>query len=358
MGFGKSKDHKKLPNSNDILSAISELEIYEMYLGGIPRKAISSPLREDANPSFSLFHSDTHGKVFYRDFATGESGDCFLFVMRLFNFGSKIEAFNKIASDFQLNQFELNGPSINTSPKKVYVDKGNRKKTVTSGRIRISIRSRDWNIKDRNYWRLKYGITRKQLEYCNIIPISHYFVNGYCTVAEDLAYAFVEEKDGLQTFKIYQPLTRKENKWINNNDFSTWELWTQLPKIGNICIITSSRKDAIVVKSLFPSEYITSCSLQSENVHAKESVVNELKGRFKEVFVLYDNDFNSEINRGRVAGQKLCDETGFLQIEIPDMHQLKDPSDFREINGENDTRSMIQSLINVRLREEELKQII
>lgn len=361
MAFGKNKDYKKLPNSNDILSAISDLEIFEMYLGGIPRKAISSPLREDTNPSFSLFHSDLHNKVFFRDFATGETGDCFLFVMRLFNLQSKVETFNKIASDFQLTQFELN-TTINTSPKRSYVSKSNTKKSIRSERLRISVRTRLWKLKDKDYWNGKYGLNKQQLEYCNIFPISHYFINGYCTEADDIAYAFVEEKDGLQTFKIYQPFNDNDEKWINNNDYSTWELWTQLPETGDICIITSSRKDAAVIKSLFPSNKITSCSLQSEGVNPKSSVIEELRSRFKEVFVMYDNDFKNSKNPGRTAGSKLCEQAQFLQIEIPTeictKYGVKDPSDYLEANSGSELKNLLTKLIQERLREEELKQII
>lgn len=345
MAFGRSKDHKKLPNSSDILSVVSDLEIFEMYLGGIPRKAISSPLREDSNPSFSLFHSKEYGKIFFKDFATGETGDCFLFVMRLFNLGSKIEVFNKIASDFNMHQFELNNNLSNTFPNKNHVSKGNRSRLIKSERIRISIRTRNWKIRDKNYWNSKYGLEKEQLEYCSVLPISHYFVNGYCTKADSLAYAFIEEKDGLQTFKIYQPFNLDNKKWINNNDFSTWELWTQMPDKGETLIITSSRKDAMVIKSLFPSNFVTSCSLQSEGVGPKTSVINELKERFNNIFVLYDNDFKSEINRGRIAGKKFCDKTGFIQIEMPDGCQVKDPSDYIDFFDRESLKKIIIRLI-------------
>ena len=58
MGFGKSVDIKKLPNRADILSCITDVEIFSHFLGGIPRKPISSPIRKDSIPSFSLFYSD------------------------------------------------------------------------------------------------------------------------------------------------------------------------------------------------------------------------------------------------------------------------------------------------------------
>ena len=75
MGFGKSVDIKKLPNRADILSCITDVEIFSHFLGGIPRKPISSPIRKDSIPSFSLFYSDKYEKMMYKDFATGESSN-------------------------------------------------------------------------------------------------------------------------------------------------------------------------------------------------------------------------------------------------------------------------------------------
>lgn len=343
--FGKSKEIKLLPNSTNILERISELDIFEYYLGEIPTKAIRSPLRDDLKPSFSLFMSVKHGKVFFKDFATGESGDCFLFVMRLFKLGSKSETFLKIASDFSLNDLESD-ISLASSPTIKNAKLYRKVKKIKTNRAKFDITIREWNIKDRDYWGKKYFVNRKQLEYCNVFPISHFFMNGICIKAKDLAYAFVEGKDNCQTFKIYQPYADSEHKWYNNNDYSTWELWTQLPSLGNILIVTSSRKDAIVIKTLFSTNRITSCSLQSESVKPKESVVNELKSRFKEIFVLYDNDNDKDHNPGRIAGDKISKATGFTQIEIPDKFGVKDPSDFIEKFGPKLLTRLILHLVN------------
>ncbi len=351
MSFGKSKQFKKLPTSERILARVSEVDIFQLYLGSIPTRPISSPFREDVNPSFSLFVAKDHGKIFYKDFATGEAGDCFMFVMRLFNFRTKIETFNKIAADFNLDDLEYDGQSIATSPIKLQkLNETGVVKKISSNRVRISVTVRDWNLDDKKYWNGKYGFTKAQLEYCNVYPISHYFINGSCTKAIGLTYAFVEEKDGVQTFKIYQPYADKQDKWFNNNDYSTWELWTQLPESGDVVIIASSRKDAMVIKSLFPSNRITACSLQSESVNPKESVVEELKNRFKYVFILYDNDQFKVPNAGKVAGEKIAKKFDIMDILIPDIFQLKDPSDFREKQGRENTKKMLISIIKKRIK--------
>ena len=339
MGF-KNHSYKKLPNQQDILGVVEDYEIFEYYLGTIPSRPISSPLRKDKTPSFSLFFSDTHQKVLFKDFATGDTGDVFVFVMRLFNFSNITDAFNRITQDLGLNEFATkSGSSYN----KRYLSSGSSK-VINRQRLDIKVKFKKWSIVDKEYWSGKYGLNKKQLEYCGVFPISHYFINGYCKVAEKLAYAFVEEKDGLQTFKIYQPLSEK-SKWINNNDFSTWELWAQLPDSGNNLIITSSRKDAMVIKSLYPTGYITSCALQSEKVNPKDNVMAEIIARFKNVYILYDNDYDKSTNWGREAGKKLADYYKLKQIEIPDIFKIKDISDFLEIKGRSNTKLLIKSLL-------------
>lgn len=349
MSFGSSKSYKKLPTSNGILEHVSDLEIFEFYLGDLPRKVISSPLRDDTKPSFSLFHSKVNGIIMFKDFATGESGDCFLFVMKLLKLSSKIDCFNRIAVDMGLlDHFDINDSYV-SSPRKKFVPSKSNKKDFIKDKIQIRVTLRAWKIKDKNYWDKRYGLNKAQLEYCNVFPISHYFINGYCTKVIGLGYAFVEEKDGVQTFKIYQPFS-DDKKWINNNDYSTWELWTQLPEIGKILIVTSSRKDAMVIKSLFPSDQITSCSLQSEGVNPKDGVVDELKNRFEHIFVMYDNDFNSKKNRGRIAGNKIASSTGFMQIEIPDGCEVKDPSDYIEKFDKESLKNLILRLIRKNIK--------
>ena len=340
MSFGKNKPHKRLPTSKSILNVISERDIFEFYLGGVPSKTISSPFREDLTPSFSLFYSHNHEKILFKDFSTEEVGDCFILVMKLFNF-------NKVAVDFNLDQFELNNTSIVSLPVKSKYKKSKLK--VLKDKLRVTVTVRNWKIKDKEYWKDKYNLSKEQLEYCNVYPISHYFLNGYCVKAKELSYAFAEYKDGKQTFKIYQPYADKDDKWKNNNDRSTWELWTQMPDTGETLIITSSRKDAMVIKSLFNSQEITSCSLQSEGVIPKESVVNELKRRFKNIFVLYDNDFDNEKNPGRRAALRLCHQTGFKHIEIPSSYKKKDPSDFIEKYGAKSLKELIlKEIINIK----------
>jgi hypothetical protein len=332
----------KLPNQKDILEYITDIEIFEYYLGGIPKKPICSPLRDDKIPSFSVFMSHKYDKLFYNDFATKECGDVFVFVMRLFGYHKITDAFMKIASDFNLTQFQTDYSMVSHNTKS-YVKKENRGKVRTE-RINIRVKLKEWSQSDTDYWYGNYGLTEAQVKYCGVYPISHFFLNDYCKVTEKIAYAFVEYKDGLQTFKIYQPFS-KTDKWINNNDYSTWELWTQMPKTGENLVITSSRKDAMVIKTMYQSEHVTSCSLQSEGVNPKKSVIDELKGRFPNIYVLYDNDHLKKENWGQLAGNKLCVEYNLTNLVVPQHHTIKDISDFRHYEGFNETKELMDYLL-------------
>ena len=77
----------------------------------------------------------------------------------------------------------------------------------------------------------------------------------------------------------------------------------------------------------------------------------ELKNRFKHVFVMYDNDQFKETNAGKLAGEKLAKDFDILDILIPDVFQLKDPSDFREKQGVENTRNMIISLVKEKIKQ-------
>ena len=341
MGFGKSVDIKKLPNRTDILSCITDVEIFSHFLGGIPRKPISSPIRKDSIPSFSLFYSDKYEKMMYKDFATGERGDVFVFVMKLFGLTKITDAFCFIANEFQLTQYQTE--AVNNVARVSYVSKDNIGK-VKKDRIDLRVKTRAWKKQDQEFWQTKYGFTKDQLTYCGIYPISHYFMNDYSKVADELAYAFVEEKDGNVTYKIYQP--KSDNKWINNNDFSVWEMWRQMPPKGKNLIITSSRKDAMSILFTFgnPTQ-VASCSLQSENTNPKPQIIEELKSRFENIYVLYDNDFTNERNPGRAAGAKFCQEYDLNQLEIPEEYGVKDPSDFLEKYGKEQFKITIKKLV-------------
>lgn len=326
----------------DILKRISEAEIASMYIPQLKEipSVINSPLRKDEHPSFRVYSPDG-SKVKFYDYATGESGGIIDLVMRIFNC-SFTQALERIDLDTANKRASL--------PIKAFEASGKIK--IRSECLAFQIRSqrREWEEYDFEYWD-SYGIPKNWLLHADIYPISYIFIiseTGYIKTlkADKYAYTFIERKDGRVTEKVYQPFNKEGMKWRSGHDASVWDLWTKLPESGEMCIITSSRKDALCI---WAQAGIPSVSLQSETTNIKPQVLEELKRRFKKIFVLYDNDFESDINHGRIDGIKIANTFNIEQIEIPSAYKSKDVSDLYHNHGGETVKKVIYSLTRKQL---------
>ena len=75
--------------SDDILQSTNYgKEIFEKELGKISKHCINSPLRNDKNPSFSVFQAN-NGLWMYKDFSNGDSGTAIQFIQKRYNLDYK-----------------------------------------------------------------------------------------------------------------------------------------------------------------------------------------------------------------------------------------------------------------------------
>lgn len=321
---------------DDILSKTTEVEILHYYLGitSIPT-VINSPFRKDNRPSFGFYSMD--GKtIFYRDFSTDDRGNLYTFLSKYWGNIPYNKVLEKIYSDIP------NFKNSNLSYKSISITSENHLFSNTDLQCKV----REWKMHDIEYWN-QYGINLEWLKFAEIYPISHKIIikdgKKYIFPADKYAYAYVERKDDKVTLKIYQPYNTQGFKWSNKNNASVWDLWSKLPKEGKNLIITSSKKDALCI---WANTGIPACSLQAESCMPKPKIIEELKERFQNIFVLYDNDFNSEENHGRILGKKLADTFNLKQIEIPDELESKDSSDLYKNKGKKCLKQTIYKLIN------------
>lgn len=333
--------NKKLVNKHSLLKKVNDIEIYKCYAPSLElamRKPMLSPLREETNPSFGLFIGES-GEILFNDFKLG-GGDCIKFVQIMFG-DTFFEAMSRIVIDFDLkDDFFFKEVDTNYKPSKVKVDRESLIKSAGSSLIRK--RSRRWIKDDATYW-LQYGINKDTLLKYNVQPISHMFINKRIITCDTLTYCFIETKDNIETYKIYQPFNKKY-KWINNHDESVWQGWEQLPEKGEQLIITKSLKDVMTITALTG---IPAISLQAESVKPKPHIIEELKERFEEIFIWYDNDFDSDTNWGKEFGKTLSEEYDLVFTHIPDKYKIKDPSDFCKIKGEDACRELIIELTSL-----------
>lgn len=322
----RGSDSTSIEKVNDLYS---DFDIAHKYLGitCVP-EVINSPLRQDNNPSLGLFINNRTNSLWFKDFGSGEKGSLYDLLARMWNV-SKDKVYERILEDMPASAL------IRKRGVRVY-----RK---SAGKVEVRVR--EWRDYDIAYWD-SYGISLPWLKFGEIYPISHIILtkNGhsYPIPAEKYAYVYVERKDGIVSFKIYQPYS-KEYKWMSKHDSSVWDLWTKIPEKGDKLIITSSRKDALAIWS---NTGIPALSLQGEGYIPKEHVVQQLKDRYNKVYVLYDNDFQSEENHGRMYGKMIAEKFNVTQIEIPEKWESKDPSDLVKNHGREVLREVIYKLVN------------
>lgn len=321
----------KIVTKDFLLNRLTEEMIFSYYLQDfVLNKPINSPLRKDDIPSFSI--SNRSGTYFYKDFATGDSGDCIKFVAELYNI-SYIEAISRIAFDFGLKDMDT---TLSIPTKKPHI-----KKTKSNEVVNLQVKFKDWDLLELSYWS-KYGIYKDTLLKYRVYPISYVFFNGY-PIKVSFAFAYVENKDGKITYKIYQPLAPKNEKWFNNNNYSVWEGWEQLPEKMDVLIWTKSRKDTM---SIVATTQFSAIACQAESVIPKLHIVNQLKSRANKIVLFYDNDFDKEENWGLNHVKKLSEKFNLPYILIPEQFKIKDYSDFVAKHGAKEAEKLLKFLIS------------
>ena len=331
MAFGSGRTSISL---EELLEKVNEVSIASKYLGiyEIPC-VINSPLREDNRPSFGLYTFDGH-KVRYTDYATGERGGIFDLLSKLWNI-PYIEVLERVADDF-LDYSPLG--KITTK-----VSNGSTKIMIREkAKSQIEIRVRDWKKHDQEYWE-SYGISIDWLKYANVCPISHKIITKggkrYIFGADKYAYAYIERKEGNVSIKIYQPFNKNGFKWCTSTDSSVISLWTKVPTSGDKICICSSLKDALC---LWSNTGIPSIATQGEGYTMSNTAINELKKRYKNVYILFDCD-----EAGLVDGEKLSKQTGFTNLVLPKFDGGKDVSDlYHCLQDKEKFRKIILPLFN------------
>lgn len=315
-----TRSYERSIRREDIL--LSDADLLKRYMGidKIPC-SIRSPLRnDDKYPSFSFFIKN--GKIYWKDFGTGDGGDVMKFFMRAWNLDYQA-TLERISTD---TGYKVCAPELEVKIKgKVRYGSG----------ADIKIRTREWKQWDTDYWK-QFGISKEMCRKCQVYPISTAFfikktgneTTILSTPMDRIAYAYLEWKDGKESIKLYQPYS-KRMKWLSNRDSSVWDLWKQAMKWNDksILIITSSRKDAMC---LWENLNVPSICMQGEGYLPKPQVMEELKSKFNRIYLWYDNDFGREDGRnpGQDDAARLVGLYPWLvNICNPERFGCKDPSD-------------------------------
>lgn len=317
----------KYLSKEEILAHVTEKEIFEKFLGTdiSDGMCISSPLREDKNPSFSIFQ--TNDRWYFKDHATGDSGDCWKFVEEIDNLNGFKEVLKAVTKEFGLSTISNNkNPKFDS--KFEGVDKDGKPYTV-------------WTSNEpHQYWGqykippellISYGVK-------NIVAYQFYSNRKEKTFTikatnENPIFGF---QTGLNSFKIYRPFDKKyKHGYIGKFDRTFIFGYTQLPVGGQQVFITGGNKDALTLNAMgHPA-----ISFNSESANIPEKIIKELKQRFNEVIILYDND-----ETGILQAIKISEQHGLKSIQLPQEFGVKDISDFiSEGNSKDDFEKILKT---------------
>lgn len=244
------------------------------------KKLFLSPFRQDKHVTCSYYKSKS-GILYLHDFATNEHINCFEVVMRLYNC-NYYKALDIIAKDFGLIETSKEYEKIKNKPKIIDPIK-------ESDLTIIQCQIKDFTDKELEWWN-QFGINQKLLKKYHVFSIKHIFLNGELKFTSSetcpiYGYYFGKDKNGLERWKCYFPA--KENyRFIGNLSKKILQGYQQLPKTGDLLVITKSMKDCMALKAF----NIAACSPNSETLFINDKQLEEFKKRFKHIIVMYDQD--------------------------------------------------------------------
>ena len=314
-----------------ILSRFSEEQLMEYYLHLPVKKGLfRSPLRRDKQPTCS-FYRNKSGTLIFKDFATGQHLNVFDVVQSIFKC-DYFESLRIIANDFgivQDNTLRKNPGKINLNPIKI------KDKEIS----KIQIEVQEFTDSELKWWG-KYGISKDILKRFDVYSCKHVFLNDQL-FAESQQHCpifgyYGKKYQGLELWRCYFP-KRTSFRFITNWPSKKIQGYDQLPKKGKLLVITKSMKDSMCLYSCG----ITACAPNSENLFIPDKVLEDLKNRFKNIVVLYDNDRPGLYNMAKIRKE----HPELTYVFIPKKYGSKDISDFYKDHGRKETLNLIKTFI-------------
>lgn len=323
-------------SKDKILEYVTQSDIFQLVFDYVPVELeyVTSPFRDDTNPG-CWFETDLNtNKLRFTDFADTRvirgvkmsNIDCFDSVMIYYGLPNFYKTLSFIKSKL------IDGKDVKHDIKVVL-----RKSSREAGRVskkksnvNILLNTRDFLIKDRNFWQSRYNISKEDLINDKVFPIKKFKLTGTRTgdhlfQTPDIAYAYTNFTSGNK--KIYRPGKKGNKKFITNCTAEDVGGMDSPIKSGRLLIISKSYKDYRVLKNLG----LNVRWLQNEGMFPKGEEFWELINAFTKVVVFFDND-----SAGIKAAKDLVDLINYpegtkasplnLPVELLE-HGISDPSD-------------------------------
>ena len=296
---------------------------------------VKCPFKEESSPSFSIYYRNN--KIRWKYHTTGESGDIIELVKKMFNLNTYGEAMDKINADLLSTIPHRGRPTIEIKQKNV---------EFKFNMINDEIIYRDYDIE---YWKQfidEYEVYPLLLKH-QCLPVNVVYIDGsvrWVSTATNPIYVYIEEHEGQLYYKVYRPYAPRRVKFfstfVNNSQYCIHN-YLNLPPVGDTLIITKSAKDCIVLDSLG----FNAVSVQGEGSSypiAKEIFI-DLRNRFKNIYLLYDTDYNKEQNWGQINAEKVTQIYNIKNIVIPEELKCTDISEVRKVHDKKSTLILLKT---------------
>lgn len=169
-----------------------------------------------------------------------------------------------------------------------------------------------------SYWG-RFGFTKSFMNFFNVhslVSMRRVGKKIWGSVEGNPVFIYLFKKRG--AFKAYRPLDPMKDKFRGQSNGDILEGYDQLPPTGQHLFITSSLKDTMVLRML---GYLAVNPTSENSKRALYTHVRELNSRFKNIYILFDND-----KPGINAAASLSSDTGWKVLMLPTW-STKDPSD-------------------------------
>lgn len=324
---------------DNILKHLSEEDIYSSYLGEPikPDTKYRSIFRtSDSIPSLSFY--ENKGKIWYKDFGMNDrAGNVFLFVQKIYGLRNTWEAVVQINHDFNLGL----GDWTSIIPKKSTLKTIIHTSKIEENNKILSFKAKQFIERDLYYWN-KFNVSLKILQHFNVLAADIVYINHLPIWFYDItnpiyAYTFDAEK-----FKFYRPLAHKDGKFLSSRNIGNYYAgYKELPRNGEMLIITKAMKDVMTLYSLG----INAIAPNGETYAFDQTLIKELKDRFKLIYIMLDNDYNKPIEQNTGINAMKAFIRNFESINpiiIPDQLQCTDIAEVMEKYGVKFTKNTLE----------------
>jgi hypothetical protein len=310
---------QKTDRKTNILEATNGgLDVFKYYIADFKdiKKPFCSPLRTDKKPSANIF-AGTGSEYLYKDFATGETLNCFDFVREL----KSVNDFKEIMRIIETEVMNISTPhktATISTPTATPVDKA-------------IVKVLEQN--NGNYWKqyIEDDFRANQyLEKYEVFALESFETNSGSTIKSNDNNPIYGFKISDGCYKIYQPLidSKYKHQWIGSKpaNFNNIIGIGQLPDSCDTILITEGYKDCLVANANLNQHGIYAIGLDNVSTKISASTIEMLKGTCKNLLLCMDID-----EPGLKGAESKSKEHGLRILTLPDLlkqHKGKDISDY------------------------------